>query len=66
MIYSFELNDEETKCVEDYMRDVGETSLSDMVKRILLEDVAESRAGAEMWRELIEAEEAEKRKEIEA
>ena len=66
MIYSFELNDEETKYVEDYMRDVGETSLSDMVKRILLEDVAESRAGAEMWRELIEAEEAEKRKEIEA
>ena len=66
MIYSFELNDEETKFVEDYMRDVGETSLSDMVKRILLEDVAESRAGAEMWRELIEAEEAEKRKEIEA
>ena len=66
MIYSFELNDEETKFVENYMRDVGETSLSDMVKRILLEDVAESRAGAEMWRELIEAEEAEKRKEIEA
>ena len=63
MIYSFELNDEETKFVEDYMRDVGETSLSDMVKRILLEDVAESRAGAEMWRELIEAE---KRREIEA
>ena len=56
MIYSFELDDEETKFVEDYMRDVGETSLSDMVKRILLEDVAESRAGAEMWRELIEAE----------
>ena len=66
MIYSFELDDEETKCIEDYMRDVGETSLSDMVKRILLEDIAESRAGDEMWRELIEAEEAEKRKEIEA
>lgn len=63
MIYSFELNDEETKLVEDYMRDVGETSLSDMVKRILIEDVAESRAGDEMWRELIEAE---KRKEIES
>lgn len=63
MIYSFELNDEETKLVEDYMRDVGETSLSDMVKRILIEDVAESRAGDEMWRELIEAK---KRKEIES
>ena len=66
MIYSFELNDEETKFVEDYMRDVGETSLSDMVKRILLEDIAETREGDEMWRELIEAEEAEKRKEIES
>ena len=63
MICTFELNDEETKLVEDYMRDVGETSLSDMVKRILIEDVAESRAGDEMWRELIEAE---KRKEIES
>ena len=66
MIYSFELDDEETKLVEDYMHDVGETSLSDMVKRILIEDVALSREGDEMWRELIEAEEAEKRKEIEA
>ena len=63
MIYSFELDDEETKLVEDYMHDVGETSLSDMVKRILIEDVALSREGDEMWRELIEAE---KREEIEA
>ncbi len=44
MICTFELNDEETKLVEDYMRDFGETSLADMAKRFLLEDVADSRA----------------------
>lgn len=51
MICTFELNDEETKFVKDYMRDFGETSLSDMAKRFLLEDVADSRAADEAWKE---------------
>ncbi|MBQ7217766.1 MAG: hypothetical protein IJP54_01490 [Synergistaceae bacterium] len=51
MICTFELNDEETKFVEDYMRDFGETSLSDLAKRFLLEDVADSRAADAAWKE---------------
>ncbi|MBQ3396669.1 MAG: galactokinase [Synergistaceae bacterium] len=51
MICTFELNDEETKFVEDYMRVFGETSLADMAKRFLLEDVADSRAADAAWKE---------------
>lgn len=51
MICTFELNDEETKFVEDYMRDFGETSLADMAKRFLLEDVADSLAADAAWKE---------------
>ena len=51
MICIFELNDEETKFVEDYMRDFGETSLADLAKRFLLEDVADSRAADAAWKE---------------
>lgn len=51
MICTFELNDEETKFVEDYMRDFGETSIGDLAKRFLLEDVADSRAADAAWKE---------------
>ena len=33
------------------MRDFGETSLSDLAKRFLLEDVADSRAADAAWKE---------------
>ena len=54
MICTFELNEEETKFVEDYMRDFGETSLADLAKKFLLEDVADSRAADAAWKEFEE------------
>ncbi len=50
MIYSFELNDDETKFAEDFAKEVGQ-SVSELAKEFLLEDIVDSRQAAKAWAE---------------
>ena len=50
MIYSFELNEEETKFAENFAQEVGQ-SISELAKKFLLEDINDSIEAAKAWTE---------------
>ena len=50
MIYSFELNEEETKIVEEFAAKIGQ-NISDLAKECLLDEIELSKQGEEAWAE---------------
>ena len=50
MIYSFELNDDETKIAEDYAKMLGQ-SVGEVAKQFLLDDIDLAKQADEAWAE---------------